>query len=75
MPRTRLEIATEVDAELLASVRRIAKRESCSMDKLFEEALVDLIEKRGRLRPRQHVEAAYVQSFFRYGELYRLLAK
>ena len=72
--RTRLEIATEVDAELLASLCEIAKRESCPVEKLFEEALADLVEKRDRMRPRKHVEAAYVQSFFRYGELYKLLS-
>ena len=64
-----------METELLASVLEIAQRESCTLDKLVEEALADLVNKRDRLRPREHVEAAYIQSYFQYDELYKLLSK
>lgn len=75
MPKARVEFATEVDSEILASVLAIAKKESRQLQVLVEEALADLIEKRERTRPRPHVLAAYLGSYFQYDELYKKLAK
>ena len=75
MQKTRVEFATEVDSEILASVLAIAKKESSRLQVLVEEALADLIEKRERTRPRPHVLAAYLGSYFQYDELYKKLAK
>ena len=75
MARTRVEFSTEVDSEMLASVLAIAKKESKALQVLVEEALADMIEKRERTRPRPHVLAAYLGSYFQYNELYKNLSK
>lgn len=71
----REKFATQVDAETLAQVRRLAESEGRQLQSLIEEALGDLLEKRKRTRPRDHVMAAYQASHGAYGELYKKLAK
>ncbi len=75
MSKTREKFATQVNAEILSSVRTIAKKEGRQLQALVDEALADLIEKRKQSRPRPHVMAAYLASHDRYGELYEKLAK
>jgi hypothetical protein len=75
MSRTREKFATQVNAEILASIRMIAEKEGRQIQALVDEALADLIEKRKQTRPRPHVMAAYLSSHDRYGELYKKLAK
>ncbi len=77
MPKTRVrvEFSAEVDSEILASVVVIAKNESKPLEVIVEEALADAIEKRERTRPRPHVLAAYLGSYFQYNELYKKLAE
>jgi hypothetical protein len=71
----REEFATQIDPEILATVRTIAQEEGRQVQTLIDEALADLIEKRKNSRPRANVMAAYMGSHERYGDLYKKLAK
>ena len=75
MAGTRQKFATQVDPDILASVRKIAEEEGRQLQALVDEALADLIEKRKHGKPRQHVMASYLASHEKYGELYKKLAK
>ena len=75
MSRTRKGLSTQVDAEIVSSIRAIAKQEGRPIQALVEEALADLIEKRKQARPRPQVTAAYLGSHDKYGELYKKLAQ
>ena len=75
MPRRREKFATQVNAEILASLRALAEKEGRQLQALVDEALADLIEKRKQTRPRPHVLAAYLASHDKYAELYNKLAK
>ncbi|MDA0204999.1 MAG: hypothetical protein O3A53_01775 [Acidobacteria bacterium] len=75
MSQSRQKFATQVDPDILASVRQIAEQEGRQLQALVDEALADLIEKRKHGKPRQHVMASYLASHERYGELYKKLAK
>ena len=59
MSKTREKFATQVDAEILSAVRKLA----------------DLIEKHNSARPRPHIMAAYLASHEKYGPLYKKLAQ
>ncbi len=72
---TREKFATQVNADTLAQVRRLAETEGRQLQSLIEEALADLLDKRKQLRPRDHVMAAYQRSHDAYSELYKKLAK
>jgi hypothetical protein len=75
MPHRREKFATQVNAEILVSLRALAEKEGRQLQALVDEALADLIEKRKQTRPRPHVLAAYLASHDKYGELYNKLAK
>ncbi len=75
MSDTREKFATQVDSGLLTQVRRLAKQEGRQIQALVDEALADLIEKRDRTKPRDHVMTAYQASHERYARLYEKLAK
>jgi hypothetical protein len=75
MSIVREKFATQVNAEILATVRTIAQDEGRQLQALVDEALADLIEKRKNTKPRAHVMAAYGASHDRYAELYKKLAK
>jgi len=75
MAEPREKFSTQVDPEVLATVRDLAQREGRQLQALVEEALSDLIEKRKRTGPRESVSATYHASHERYGALYRKLAK
>jgi hypothetical protein len=75
MSQTRKKFATQVNAEILSSIRTIAKKEGRQLQALVDEALADLIEKRKQVRPRPQVMASYLASHDKYGELYKKLAK
>ncbi len=72
---TRQKFATQVDADILADVRSLARSEGRQIQALIDEALADLIEKRRQSRPRAHVMAAYQASHDAYGTLYKKLAE
>jgi hypothetical protein len=75
MPHRREKFATQVNAEILVSLRALAEKEGRQLQALVDEALADLIEKRKQTRPRPHVLAAYLASHDKYAELYNKLAK
>jgi len=72
---TREKFATQVNSEILASLRDLARSEGLQLQALVDEALADLIEKRKQNRPRAHVLAAYQASHENVGPLYQNLAK
>jgi predicted transcriptional regulator len=71
----REKFATQVDSEILAEVRSLARKEGRQLQALIHEALSDLIEKHKQARPRAHVMAAYLASHERYGPVYKKLAE
>jgi hypothetical protein len=75
MAQTREKFATQVDSEILTTVRNLAHEEGRQLQALVEEALSDLIEKHKNARPRPHVLGAYLASHEKYGPLYKKLAE
>ncbi|MBB2163274.1 hypothetical protein HLH26_01760 [Gluconacetobacter sp. 1b LMG 1731] len=71
----REKFATQVNSDILKTVREIAKNEGRQLQTLIDEALADLIEKRKQNRPRVHVMAAYQASHETFAPLYRKLAE
>ncbi|OYW82553.1 MAG: hypothetical protein B7Z26_02945 [Asticcacaulis sp. 32-58-5] len=71
----REKFATQVDSELLASLRDLAKTEGRQLQSLVEEALGNLIEQRKQGKARTHVMKAYQSSHDRFAPLYEKLAK
>ncbi len=72
---TREKFATQVDSDILASVRQLAQSEGRQLQALVDEALADLIEKRRQGKPRAQVMAAYQASHEKFAPLYRKLAE
>ena len=75
MPTNREKFATQVNAELLTTVRGLAEKEGRQIQALVEEALADLVEKRRNARPRPHVLVAYLASHEKFAPLYKKLAE
>jgi hypothetical protein len=73
--QTREKFATQVNSEILRSVRYIAKNEGRQLQVLIDEALADLIEKKKQSRPRAHIMAAYQASHEKFAPLYKKLAE
>ncbi len=71
----REKFATQVNSEILAALRSLAKSEGRQLQALVDEALADLLEKRRLGRPRAHVMAAYQASHEKFGPLYKKLAE
>lgn len=75
MEHAREKFATQVDAETLAILRSLAKKEGRQIQALVDEAFSDLIEKRRGASARPHVMAAYMKSYEPYAALYKKLAE
>lgn len=75
MSSTREKFATQVNSDILATVRALAEKEGRQLQALVDEAFADLIEKRKKAAPRAHVMGAYLASHEKYGLLYKKLAK
>jgi len=75
MSEIREKFATQVNADVLIQVRELAKNEGRQIQALVDEALLDLVEKHRKSRPRPQVMAAYQASHGRYADLYEKLAK
>ncbi len=73
--RVRNTSPTVVDSELLAAVRKIAEAEGRDVQSLVDEALADILEKKNKTKPRDHVMAAYQHSRELYGDVYKKLAE
>ena len=71
----REKFATQVNSEILAALRTLAKSEGRQLQALVDEALADLLEKRRLGRPRAQVMAAYQASHEKFGPLYKKLAE
>ena len=75
MTKTREKFATQINSDILVTVRILAEKEGRQIQALVDEALADLIEKRKRSTPRPHVMAAYAASHKEYGPVYKKLAE
>ena len=77
MAAVREKFATQVDAELLESVRQLAKSEGRQIQAVVEDALREYLEARQSPMPRgrEHVMKAYLKSAERYSGLYKKLAQ
>ncbi|MGA8769981.1 MAG: hypothetical protein WB610_06355 [Rhodomicrobium sp.] len=73
--QAREKFATQVNSEILAALRSLAKSEGRQLQALVDEALADLLEKRKQGRPRAYVMAAYQGSHEKFGPLYKKLAE
>lgn len=73
--QTREKFATQVNSEILSTVRSLAQAEGRQLQALIDEALADLIEKRKQGKPRTNVMAAYQASHEKFGPLYKKLAE
>ena len=73
--QVREKFATQVDSQILSSLRSMAAAEGRQIQALVDEALADLVEKRKQARPRNHVMQAYLGSHEKYSELDKKLAK
>jgi hypothetical protein len=73
--QAREKFATQVNSEILSSVRSIAQNEGRQIQALIDEALADLIEKKRQSRPRANVMAAYQTSHEKFAPLYKKLAE
>jgi len=76
MSTVREKFATQVDSELLESVRSLAKAEGRQIQAVVEDALREHLEarKNPKSRGREHVMAAYLESTGRFTGLYKKLA-
>lgn len=75
MADVREKFATQVDKDLLAQIRKIAKEEGRQLQSVIEEALRAHVEERSRAKPRRHIMDAYRSSLPRFDALYQKLAK
>jgi hypothetical protein len=75
MSLVREKFATQVKAETLAAVRKLAQEEGRQLQALVDEAFSDLIDKHRNAKPRAHVMGAYRASHDKFGPLYKKLAE
>ncbi|HLH03908.1 MAG TPA: hypothetical protein VKX25_14145 [Bryobacteraceae bacterium] len=71
----REKFAIQINAELLAQLRSLARSEARPLQVLLDEAVADLIAKHKNANPRPHAMAAYLASHETYGPLYKKLAE
>jgi predicted SpoU family rRNA methylase len=72
---SKIKFASQADAQVLDSLKEIAKREGRQFQALLDEALRDYIEKKQTGKARKHVLAAYEESVVKFDALYSELAK
>jgi hypothetical protein len=70
-----VKFASQVDADVLAKVRDIAKAEGRQIQGLLDEALRDFVEKKLAEAPQADAMALHRLSMTRYKTLYERLAK
>ena len=77
MPVIREKFATQVDSNLLESIRNLAKSEGRQIQSVVEEALREHLDAKnsGQGRGREHVMSAYLKSTKRFSGLYEKLAQ
>lgn len=75
MSQTKVKFSTQVECELLKTLKNMANKEGRRIQSLIDEALRDLLEKRNQEKPRTHVMERYQNSHKKYATLYERLAK
>ena len=75
MAPVREKFSSQLDPDLLAKVRGLAREQGRQLQSLLEEALSEYLERNQNQRPRQHVLDAYGLSIQEFDELYKNLAK
>ena len=77
MATVREKFATQVDSELLESVRKLAKEEGRQIQAVVEDALRDHLKAKfkSKRRGREHAMDAYLKSTERFSGLYEKLAR
>lgn len=77
MSAVREKFATQVDSELLQSVRKLAKSEGRHIQAVVEDALREHLDAKSgkQSHSREHVMAAYLKSTERFSGLYKKLAQ
>lgn len=69
------KFSTQIDPQVLASIKELAAREGRQMQSVLDEALRDFLEKKRTDRPRKHVMEAMAASMQEFDSLYQKLAK
>lgn len=75
MGRVRQKFATQVEADLLAEIRKVADEEGRQLQTVVEDAFRAYLEERSGTKPRRHVMAHYEGSHDAFASLYERLAK
>ena len=75
MSIVREKFATQVDSELLDSVRKLAKSEGRQIQAVVEDALREHLAAKNRAPSSEYVMAAYLKSAGRFSGLYKKLAQ
>ena len=71
----RQKFSTQMDAKLLADLRRVAKDEGRQLQSLFEEAVEILLSERDKLRPSTDVISRAESIMDKYSDALEYLAK
>lgn len=71
----REKFSTQMDAKLLADLRRVAKAEGRQIQSLFEEAVEALLHERDKLRPNADVMNKAEAIMDKYSDALEYLAK
>jgi len=71
----REKFSTQMDAKLLADLRRVAKDEGRQLQSLFEEAVQSLLSERDKMRPSADVLDKTKAIMDKYSEALEYLAK
>lgn len=71
----KVKFATQVDPEILSTLREMASNEGRLLQSLIDEALREYIERKQGTTPRKHVMQAFQASVEQFGTLYQELAK
>ena len=71
----RKKFSTQMDAKLLADLRRVAKDEGRQLQSLFEEAVEILLSERDKLRPSTDVISRAESIMDKYSDALEYLAK
>lgn len=71
----REKFSTQMDAQMLADLRRVAKDEGRQLQSLFEEAVENLLSQRDKLRPSADVINRAEAIMDKYSDALEYLAK
>lgn len=69
------KFSTQLDRELLASLKAVARAEGRHLQAVLDEALREYLDRRRTDGPRRHVMLALAQSLAEFDRLYRELSK